>query len=304
VLSSIDVIGLGLVTFDHTVKIGHFPRFNEKIRVLDGLRGSGGPVPNALAVLGKAGIGVKFISRVGDDPFGKEILHELESFNVDVSSLEAVPGIATPLASIFVHVQTGERTVILDLHGFEEPTEKILDGMDFSGIKYLLIDARWENITISACKKARLSGTKIMIDPGSGRRNAHELLTLADIVIVSGEFVVNTFGERDLFTVGDEIAKMGPEVVVFTLGAGGSVVCTVREKFYQKTFRVETKDITGAGDVYHGAFLYGLLQDWSLRKVAEYASAAAALNCMYLGGKGGIQSPERVIRFINSLADR
>jgi sugar/nucleoside kinase (ribokinase family) len=51
---------------------------------------------------------------------------------------------------------------------------------------------------------------------------------------------------------------------------------------------VDVLDTTGAGDVFHGGFLYGLLQGWPLREVARFASATAALKCCAYGGRAGI----------------
>jgi sugar/nucleoside kinase (ribokinase family) len=51
---------------------------------------------------------------------------------------------------------------------------------------------------------------------------------------------------------------------------------------------VQAVDTTGAGDAFHGAFLYGLLQGWELRQVARFANAVAAINCCTLGGRHGL----------------
>jgi sulfofructose kinase len=48
-------------------------------------------------------------------------------------------------------------------------------------------------------------------------------------------------------------------------------------------------DTTGAGDIFHAGFIYGLLQGWPLERQLDFACAAAALNCMAVGARGGIQ---------------
>ncbi|MGA8145134.1 MAG: PfkB family carbohydrate kinase, partial [Candidatus Acidiferrales bacterium] len=53
-------------------------------------------------------------------------------------------------------------------------------------------------------------------------------------------------------------------------------------------FRVRVADTTGAGDIFHGAFAYGLVQKWSLEETLEFSCAAAALNCEGYGARGGI----------------
>jgi len=53
-------------------------------------------------------------------------------------------------------------------------------------------------------------------------------------------------------------------------------------------------DTTGAGDIFHAGFIYGLLQDWSLERQLDFACAAAALNCTAVGARGGIQALETI----------
>jgi ribokinase len=61
---------------------------------------------------------------------------------------------------------------------------------------------------------------------------------------------------------------------------------------------VPVVDTTGAGDVFHGAYLFGLLRGWALPAVAEFASATAALKCMTLGGRKGIPTLDTVMTYL------
>jgi sugar/nucleoside kinase (ribokinase family) len=69
---------------------------------------------------------------------------------------------------------------------------------------------------------------------------------------------------------------------------------------YAAAFRVEPVDTTGAGDIFHAGFIYGLLQDWPLARQMDFACAAAALNCKVIGARGGIESVEAIENLIRT----
>jgi sugar/nucleoside kinase (ribokinase family) len=71
------------------------------------------------------------------------------------------------------------------------------------------------------------------------------------------------------------------------------------EILYVKAFKTDVVDTTGAGDVFHAGFIYGLLQHWDIRKILLFANAAAALKCRELGGRKGIPTLEEVQSLLN-----
>jgi sulfofructose kinase len=77
-----------------------------------------------------------------------------------------------------------------------------------------------------------------------------------------------------------------------TLGAHGSLALTEGWFLYSPAFVVNCVDTTGAGDVFHGAFCYAVLQDMPMRDALDFSNAMAALNCMALGARGGISGLE------------
>jgi ribokinase len=89
-------------------------------------------------------------------------------------------------------------------------------------------------------------------------------------------------------------------VVVETQGETGSFSFSGDEALHVPAFEVEVLDTTGAGDVFHGAYLVGLLQGWDLRLAAQFAAAAAALKCSKLGGRRGIPNFAETIEFLRA----
>jgi len=96
----------------------------------------------------------------------------------------------------------------------------------------------------------------------------------------------------------DALRQLGPKEVVITLGPNGSIGWDGGKVISQKAFPVEAKDTTGAGDVYHGAYIYGLLKEWDMAACMHFASAVAAIKCKEIGARKGIPHREEVIQFM------
>ena len=82
--------------------------------------------------------------------------------------------------------------------------------------------------------------------------------------------------------------------VELTLGADGVIAWDGKRLHSCAAYHVPVVDTTGAGDVFHAGFIYGLLQDWPLDRQLEFACAAAALNCTCSGARGGIGNVEAI----------
>ena len=77
-------------------------------------------------------------------------------------------------------------------------------------------------------------------------------------------------------------------------------LCKSKNKcFVHSPFKVKVVDTTGAGDAFHGAFIYGMLKKWNLEKIAEFSNAVAAINCTKLGGRSGLPNLKEVNKFLD-----
>jgi len=70
------------------------------------------------------------------------------------------------------------------------------------------------------------------------------------------------------------------------------------ELLHVEAFKVNAVDTTGAGDVFHAGFIYGLLENWEVAEILKFANAAAALKCKELGGRKGIPTLEEIQKFL------
>jgi sulfofructose kinase len=94
--------------------------------------------------------------------------------------------------------------------------------------------------------------------------------------------------------------RFGCRIVGSTLGCDGALLWDGTAFHYSPAFRIATVDTTGAGDVFHGAFDYALLQGWALDRALAFSCAAAALNCTARGARGGIRPIVEIERLVRS----
>lgn len=96
------------------------------------------------------------------------------------------------------------------------------------------------------------------------------------------------FGELDYEAGCRRLMTAGPSTVIVTLGSRGSVGLTEQDGFFKtESFQVPVRDTTGAGDVFHGAYIVGLLEGMNAPECARFASAVSAIKCTCFGGRTG-----------------
>jgi ribokinase len=155
--------------------------------------------------------------------------------------------------------------------------------------------------SIEAAKQARARGLKVVLDAGTMREGSLELVSQINVLIASSRFAVPLVGEDALAQEALEaLSRFGPREIVITLGSKGSVGWNRGETVGQHAFPVDVVDTTGAGDVYHGAYIYGLMKDWDMKACMRFASATSALKCRATGARAGIPSLDEVTRFLEA----
>jgi sugar/nucleoside kinase (ribokinase family) len=121
------------------------------------------------------------------------------------------------------------------------------------------------------------------------------LLPFVDFPVTSKEFPVDATGEKNLLKALPQLQrKYGSRAVCATIGVDGALAWDGSRFWYAPSYKVRVVDTTGAGDLFHAAFSYGILHRWDLQRILDFACAAAGLNCESLGARGGISSLSKV----------
>ena len=289
-----DCVGLGICALDHLALLPHFPRPDEKLDLLEFSVQGGGPVPTAMATMARLGARVTFVGKVGADACGRTVLGELESFGVDVSGAVIDPHSRTARAYIWIDGSSAKRTVALDrtntsnLRPHEIRRDLITEGA------FLLTDARETEVALEVVRAAKDAGSRIVLDLGNKRERTEAFLELADYPVVSQTFVEAFWPGTDPAAGVQKLMDWGATAAVVTCGPDGAYFSFDGQVWKQPAFPVEAVDTTGAGDVFHGAFVYSLTQEWSIDEIVRFSAAAAALKCRKIGGRIGIPRLEEV----------
>ncbi|MFQ6039245.1 MAG: carbohydrate kinase family protein [Candidatus Poribacteria bacterium] len=294
-----DVIGIGMSTVDNLFIVPKAPEFGQKCRAVDYSRQGGGPVATAMVALARLGAKVSFIGKTGDDPDGDFIRDELLKEGVDVSHFITASGAKSRVVLVLVDQYSGDRCFIPRVETCSPLKIDELDKDFITSARILHLDDA-DEASIAAAKWAKEAGIRVVYDGSWYTKSACELLKLTDVAIVSKMFA-NEMAPGTPFTeVTQRLFAVGAKIGIVTLGEKGCVVTHSAETFqYPAYHQIDVVDTTGAGDVFHGAFIYGMLQDWEVKKMVAFASAAAALNCLKLGGRAGIPNLKEVIDFLS-----
>ena len=292
-----DVIGLGLCTTDLLFVMSQPPSFSTLTRAAAYLRQGGGPVPTALVALARLGTSTRFVGRVGDDDDGRFMRAEFDREGVDTSRLLAEPGALSRIALVLVDQATGDRGFTARPETCAPLTPADLDRDEIAAARVLHLDDADEP-AVQAARWAREAGTCVVFDGTWNHDALDDFLPLVDVPIVSEPFVDAWMPNATPRQVLDRLWSYGSRIAAYTLGDRGCAIRCDKGSFTFPALPVDVVDTTGAGDAFHGAFIYGLLQDWEMEQIVRFASAVAALNCRQLGGRTGLPRRQDVDRFL------
>ena len=291
--SKVDLVGVGLNATDTLIRLPHYPALGSKVEFRSADVLPGGQVATAVAACQQWGLRTRYVGKIGDDHAAE--IHRQEFARLGVEThLVAAPGCASQQAVILVD-DAGERTVLwkrdngLTLQPGELRREWITHA------RALHVDGHDTAAALAAAGWARAADVPVIADLDDLYPGVEALLEKIDYLITSRDIPGRLTGDPDLRKSLPAVrSRYGCRLTAATLGQEGVLAWDGSQFRYAPAFRVQPLDTTGAGDIFHAGFIYGLLQDWPLQRQLAFACAAAALNCTAVGARGGIQSVENI----------
>ncbi len=296
-----DAVGFGLNAVDHLIVVPEYPAFDTKTRFLEHKQTAGGQTASAMVALQRLGLKTAYAGRFGSDAEGLFGFQALQEEGVDIEFAEVIEGARNQLAFIIVDARNGERTIIWDrddrvsYSADEAPVALAARG------RVLHLDAHDPPACVRMAQAARAEGTIVSADIDNIYDGLPELLPLIDILVTSAEFPHRLTGIADERASLVELkARYGCPIVGLTKGARGAVVLCDGQFFESPACAVPQgcRDTTGAGDAFHGGFLYGLLTGEDIEASLQLGNAVAALKCRDLGARRALPSENELTKFL------
>jgi sulfofructose kinase len=299
--AKLDVVGVGLNATDTLIPVAHYPTRGSKVEFRSAKVLPGGQVATAMIACQQWGLRTRYIGKVGDDSAAE--LHRTEFARLGVEAhLFTAPSCPSQQAFILVD-DAGERTVLwkrddrLTLRVEELQQDWIVNA------RALHIDGHDTAAAAAAAGWAQAAGIPVIADVDDLYSGIETLLKSVDYLITSRDIPGRLMEEPDLKKSLPALQKrFASRLTAATLGEEGVLAWDGTQFHYAAAFRVQTVDTTGAGDIFHAGFIYGLLQGWPLQRLLDFACAAAALSCTAIGARGGIQAVAAIEQLMATCA--
>jgi sulfofructose kinase len=332
-----DIVGLGMNCVDCFLRLPDITFLErrdvdpvEEKPILEWTIQGGGKVATAMAAVGQLGAKVAVITKVGDDEWGRFVIFDFQKYGVDTSNVFVDKRINTSVTFILIGKKGSNQWVRTDvIRGWKLP-EAIgravtwveayprprSQPLSWSSIRYsreemnAVTEGKILNLdglhapeaTLEAARMAYTKGIPTVLDMYR-HPNMAELLQYITYCIPSRRAATAFTKETNPTAMCKKILSYGPEAVGVTLGEEGSIFVTRKEIVKRKSFKIRAVDTTGAGDVFHGAFSFGVIQGWDLAKVVEFSTAVSAMKCRRLGGRAGIPTLPEVEAFLRKRVE-
>ncbi|MDY4281597.1 MAG: PfkB family carbohydrate kinase [[Pasteurella] mairii] len=287
------VLTIGLSCYDQFFFIPDYPVEDHKIFSTEFLESGGGPCGNASYLLGLWGINVYHITSLKNDIYGTYIISELNSVNVNIEYSIINHDQITPLSTILINEKNKSRTIITNksnktkkiCNSDRNRLQLLIDKLNKDkGVHIILIDGH--EYELSEFIIPKISNKIVVMDAGNLRESNLKLAKYTDYFIASEHFAQDLINEKNMLLRKNQILalKMIEEISapentpIITLGEYGVISLENKEICHYSAYDCVPVDTTGAGDIFHGAFVFGLCQKWDLERVIYFSNLASAIS--------------------------
>ncbi len=284
-----DITILGIFVADISFSANKIPSIGETILGDSYNIGPGGKGCNQAIAISRLGGKVNFISKIGNDDYGKLAIEKLKKDNIDTSNIIISNRHKTGVAGIHVDRNTGKNAITV-VRG--APSSLTINEIDTNLIKQSKIFlTQLEvpiDVTLHCLKSAKDFGLINILNPAPACELSSDFFKLIDYFTpneTEAEFYtgVKINSESDAKVSAKKLIEMGIKRVIITLGEKGLFYSDGNEEFFLKATPDKAIDTTGAGDAFNGGFSFALLKEKKIKECLEIANKVAGLSTTKLG---------------------
>ncbi len=310
--NQLDIVGIGSPCLDQVMRVDRIPRADENVVSLGLDTDYGGVAATAIFTAAKLGCTAGLIGIFGTDEAGAKLKQKLFDVHVNIERSLTKAG---RNATSFVIVDKDGNRAITHYPGDNPliPADEILPLLpDIRKARWVHVDGVHFKADLAVAKALKASGDTfprfsydMSADPatltamGIKMEEIYQLISLSDLFIPCQAAALKLTGEMK---AEDALKKLGAMmrggIAGITLGADGCIIQDSGKVFKVPAYKIKVKDTTGAGDSFHGAFLYGLCHDWDVEKTAKFATAVSAMVCTKRGNWSAIPDMAAVEKFL------
>ena len=291
------ITGIGYCGMDYLCIVPQVP-LDDKVEIVENLVQGGGPSVTAIVAAARLGAKAAFFGAVGDDERGAQIVRGLDSEGVDTRCIKIRRGAESPAGFCWIEQKSGKRSIAWTRGTARALSPREIDGGVIGKSSVLHMDGHQGKAAIAAAKAARKQGVTVSLDAGTFVPEIETLLALSDIVIASEKFAARYTGEANMAAAAKKLFANARRFSAVTMGKAGSIGFDGKNLFKCPAFKVDVVDTTGAGDVYHGAFIFEYARGSAWAECMRFAAAVSALKCTQFGGRTGIPNLKTAERFM------
>ena len=296
---------IGSSNVDFIMKLSRLPRTAETITDGTFLQAFGGKGANTAVAVARAGGDTLFLGCLGEDVYAGQVLENLKADGVDPSRTFVDQGVATGAALIMLNDKGENYLAVAPGSNYRLTPERIRANADLieSAAMVLLqmevpIETSNEILAIAGEK-----GTPVLFNYAPAR-GLEVPVGKAMTILAVNEIEAGALAGKDVkdadaaMAAAADLKGRGPEVVIVTLGAEGSVVVAEGVREVVPAFKVAAVDTTAAGDTFCGAFAVARVEGKSTPEAIRFANAAAALSVTRMGAQPSIPKRSEIEAFL------
>ncbi|MFR7590678.1 MAG: ribokinase [Longibaculum sp.] len=307
-MNTYDVVVFGSINLDIVTHVKEYPSYGDSVLAQKIETIPGGKGANQAITVAKQGSQMLFISSVGKDSSGNQMIQNLESYGIQTDKILRSEKSSTRMYVIFVD-ENGENTMAGSLGAnLTIPLDYIEETFSNIDAKVLLLQMETSpQAIIKTMQLAKEKGMFVILDPAPAGAYFPEVLKYADVITPNQQETemitgIHVDSQESAIKAAKKIQELGVQNSIIKMGDKGNLVYQSGQITYVPALKVRALNTVGAGDTFAGALASEYVKTGDLVKAVEYANIAAGIKVSHNGGQEVIPTESQVRKYMEEMS--